>query len=238
MSMTAERFDARNFVPRPIRMRLYEWGPRRHRRWRRWPGLETVPAGDHAVLTFDDGPDEGTLDVLRALDEVEARATFFVLGEQVERHPRIVEEILGRGHDLGVHGYRHVPIDRLRPDEARHDIVLTVGRLEALGCRPRWFRPPYGRPSAAAFETCTELGLRSVYWSTWGIDWEPRPAVRIVEHVQRRFGDGTIVLLHDSARYAPRRDVRATADAVRLIWADARSRGLQLVSVGGATDVA
>lgn len=236
--VTAERAGARRFMPRPVRECLYDWGPRRKRRWRKWPGLEVVAAGSHAVLTFDDGPDEGTLDVLRALDDVDARATFFVLGEQVERNPAIVLEIVDRGHDIGVHGYRHVPMNDLEPDEARRDIVRTIDRLEALGCRPKWFRPPYGRPSEAAFETCTSRGLQFVYWSSWGIDWEPRSARLIAEHVQRRLEDGTIVLLHDSARYAPRRSSRPTADAVRLIAAQAHERGLQLVSVEGATRAA
>jgi peptidoglycan-N-acetylglucosamine deacetylase len=234
----AEPLDARDLIPRPIRDLLYEWGPRRRRRWQRWPGLQSVSAGDHAALTFDDGPDGGTLDVLQALEKVRARATFFVIGEQVERHSWIVKEIVSRGHEVGVHGYRHVPMHHLHPDEARHDIERTVARLEALGCLPRWFRPPYGRPSAAAFETCTDLGLSSVYWSSWGIDWETRPAARIAEHVQRGLTDGAIVLLHDSARYAPRSNVRATADAVRLIAADAKERGLQLVSVGEAAHAA
>jgi peptidoglycan-N-acetylglucosamine deacetylase len=233
-TLEAIRDDPRKLIPRPVLHRLEEWGPRRRRRWERWPGLVSVGAGSHAVLTFDDGPDEGTLDVLRALDDVHARATFFVLGEQVERHPRIAEEILARGHELGVHGYRHVRLDRLRPEVARHDIAETARRLEVLGSPPRWFRPPYGYPTAAAFERCRELGLTFVYWTSWGIDWETRPAERIANHVYRSFADGAIVLLHDSARYAPRVDVRPTADAVRLIGAAAHARGFELVSVGEA----
>jgi peptidoglycan/xylan/chitin deacetylase (PgdA/CDA1 family) len=233
-TLTAIRDDPRKLIPSPILHRLYEWGPRRRRRWERWPGLVSVAAGNHAVLTFDDGPDEGTLEILSALDDVHARATFFVLGEQVDRHPQIVVEIAGRGHELAVHGYRHVRLDRLRPDEARREITATVRGLEALGCRPRWFRPPYGYPTPAAFECCSELGLTLVYWTSWGIDWEVRPGERIATHVGRGLADGAIVLLHDSARYAPRLDVRPTADAIRLIAAAASERGLELVSVGEA----
>jgi peptidoglycan/xylan/chitin deacetylase (PgdA/CDA1 family) len=190
------------------------------------------------VLTFDDGPDEGTLEILRALDDVNARGTFFVLGEQVERHPWLVQEIIRRGHELGVHGHRHVRLDRLPDDQVRRDILKTVATLEELGCHPLWFRPPYGYPTPVAFETCSDLGLTFVYWSSWGIDWEPRPAHRIAEHVRQGLTDGAVVLLHDSARYAPRPDVRATADAVRLIGEEAYESGIELVTVGEAMKAA
>jgi peptidoglycan/xylan/chitin deacetylase (PgdA/CDA1 family) len=226
----------RRLVPWPVRDWLYEADPRRRRRWSRWPGFETVGAGRRAVLTFDDGPDEGTLSILDALDAADARATFFVLGEQVDEHPWIASELLQRGHELGVHGYRHARFDRLRPEEARSEIVRAVELLESLGCTPRWFRPPFGRPTAAAFETCQELGLRLVYWSSWGVDWGPRSARRIAARVGRGLTDGAIVLLHDSARYAERRDVSGTAEAVRLIATEAHNRGLELVAIGAALD--
>ena len=70
-------------------------------------------------------------------------------------------------------------------------------------------------------------------WSAWGMDWEPIPAERIAELVARDLAPGAIVLLHDSARYAPRPDAAATAEAIPLIAAAAAAAGVELGPVGG-----
>ncbi len=73
-----------------------------------------------------------------------------------------------------------------------------------------------------------------VYWSTWGLDWEPISAARIAEITAGELDDGGIVLLHDSARYARRTSAAATADAVGMIAANARERGISLMPLGDA----
>src|SRR4051794_12284277 len=173
-------------------------------RWRYMPGLEQVARG--ACLTFDDGPDpDGTPLILDALDAAGVRATFFVVGEQLMRHHAIARETAARGHELALHCYEHVDQEGLRPQAVRDDIARALGAFEAsTGRRPRFFRPPYGRFSEAGHGACEHLGLEPVYWSGWGLDWEPIPAERVADVALRDFGDGAIVLLHDSVRYAHR----------------------------------
>jgi peptidoglycan/xylan/chitin deacetylase (PgdA/CDA1 family) len=103
-----------------------------------------------------------------------------------------------------------------------------------LGIRCRWYRPPFGKMSDASSAACEELGMTPVYWSAWGLDWEDVDAKRIAERACRDLDDGAIVLLHDSPRYARRPSARATADAIPLLAAGARDRGLALVSLGQA----
>jgi peptidoglycan/xylan/chitin deacetylase (PgdA/CDA1 family) len=200
--------------------------------WRELPARERVANG--AALTFDDGPDaDGTPAVLDALDAAGAKATFFVVGEQLMRHHAIAREAADRGHELALHGFEHVDHATLRPQAARDDIARALGSFEAAtGRRPRFFRPPYGRFSEASYEACRHLGLEPVYWSAWGMDWEPLPADRIAELVIRDLEPGAIALLHDSTRYAHRPSVQPTADAIGPIAEAAAERNLTLAALG------
>lgn len=205
--------------------------------WRRFPARERAEAGgERAVLTFDDGPDEdSTPAILDALDEIGARATFFMLGEQLMRHQAVGRELVARGHEVALHGFGHEPHDRLTPQQARDDLARGLGAVEAAtGRRPRFYRPPYGRFSEASFEACQKLELEPVYWSAWGMDWEPIPATRIAELTGRDLTDGVIVLLHDSPRYGERESALPTAEALGPLAQRAAEEGLALGALGDA----
>ncbi len=195
-------------------------------RWREMPAIERVPSG--VAITFDDGPDPGcTPPILDALDAAGVKATFFVVGEQLMRHHAIARETAARGHELALHGYEHVEHDSLRPQAARDDLARALGAFEAAtGRKPRFFRPPYGRFSEASYDACRHLGMEPVYWSAWGMDWEPIPAERVADLATRDLADGSIVLLHDSTRYGHRPDCGPTADAIGAIAARAAEAGL------------
>jgi peptidoglycan/xylan/chitin deacetylase (PgdA/CDA1 family) len=226
----------RRAIPRPVRQRLYDWSPSRSRRWQRVPGLETVPPVAGAVLTFDDGPDpEATPAVLAALAATGARATFFVLGTHAREQPELLREVAAQGHEIALHGLEHYRHDRLSTEEAERELGAGIEAIEAAGGgRPSWYRPPFGAPSPTLASVCERLGLRLAYWSAWGQDWEGDSPERIAALVRRDLAPGTIVLLHDSARYAQRTSAAATAGAIPLIAADARERGLALISLSEA----
>ena len=197
-------------------------------RWRRLPGLERLdPGRPDVALTFDDGPDpDCTPLVLDVLERAGARATFFLVGEQVEAHPRLAAEIRARGHAVGVHGHRHMEQDQLDDPEA--DLRRALELVGESGL----YRPPYGRSSPRTHEAARALDLEPVYWSAWGGDWEPVPAERIADLVIRDLAPGAIVLLHDSARYAYRPSAAPTAAALPAILAAAGERGLSFVPLG------
>jgi peptidoglycan/xylan/chitin deacetylase (PgdA/CDA1 family) len=204
-------------------------------RWRRLPGLERAgEAGSRAALTFDDGPDpDSTPAVLDALDEAAVKATFFVVGEQLMRHHAIARDALARGHEVELHGFEHRPHDELSPQQARDDLARGLGALEAsTGVRAGRYRPPYGLFSEASHAACADLDLEPVYWSGWGMDWEPIPGERIADLAGRDLGPGAVVLLHDSPRYSSRPSALPTAEAVPLIAAAAKAAGLELAPLG------
>src|SRR4051794_8154084 len=152
------------------------------------PALESVEGGgSQAVLTFDDGPDEDwTPAVLDELDRLGAKATFFVVGEQLLRKHAIAREAAARGHELALHGFGHPDHDELSPAQSRDEIARGLGAFEAAtGRRPRLYRPPYGRFNEWSYAACHELALQGVYWSAWGCDWEDIAPERIAELVTR-----------------------------------------------------
>lgn len=235
--MSARR-NIRRAIPRPLRQVLYDWSPSRRRRWREVPGTERLPDPGAVALTFDDGPDPRfTPPLLEALEEAGAKATFFVVGERLDGSAELLREIENRGHEVALHGMTHRRHDRLSDEEARAELTEGLAAIEAAGVRrPRWYRPPYGGSSPALARFCDELGFGLAYWSAWGQDWEAIPARRIARLVLRDLGPGGIVLLHDSPLYAERDDAGPTTEAIPLIAAAAREKGLEMVSLGAAFD--
>ena len=117
-------------------------------------------------------------------------------------------------------------------DEARADLERGAAAIAAAtGVDPRLYRPPYGRFSEQSYAAARELGLKPVYWSAWGSDWEPIPPERIAETAIRDLAPGAILLLHDSARYATRPSAKPTAEALPAILAAMRERGLEPVTL-------
>jgi peptidoglycan/xylan/chitin deacetylase (PgdA/CDA1 family) len=172
------------------------------------------------ALTFDDGPHpEGTPAVLDLLARAGYRATFFLIGEQVERRPELAGEIASQGHLVALHGYRHRLQSRLRADEVRRDLDRGLYTIEAAtGARPGLHRPPYGVYSPAGLRLTAEFGLKPLLWSRWGKDWRrfttPR---RIANRATRNLRPADVILLHDADFYSARDSHRRTVQALRLI---------------------
>lgn len=168
---------------------------------RRLPTLAGVGDRGHVALTFDDGPHPGsTPRFLDELGRLGCHATFFVLGELLERHPWLGRRIVGEGHELAVHGWRHgnpliAPPGRLTAEIGRAaDLVEAVG-----GVRPAWYRPPYGALSLEALLAARLRGLRPVLWTVWGRDWEAGATPgSVLATVSAGLRGGATVLLHDS----------------------------------------
>jgi peptidoglycan/xylan/chitin deacetylase (PgdA/CDA1 family) len=185
-------------------------------------------------LTFDDGPHpEGTPAVLDALEAVGASATFFLVGEQVDRRPALAAEIAARGHGVALHCYLHRNLLRLRPREARADLLRGADAIErATGRRPLLFRPPFGYLSAAAVLTARAEGWETVLWKRIGYDWpaSATPA-SICRRVTRRVRGGEILVLHDADFYSSPGSWRQTAAALPLVFAELERRGLKAIAV-------
>jgi peptidoglycan/xylan/chitin deacetylase (PgdA/CDA1 family) len=192
-----------------------------------------LPGAQGVALTFDDGPHpEGTPAVLEQLARAGARATFFLVGEQVLRRPELAARIVGAGHAVALHGHRHRLQLRLGGGVVADDLDRGLAAIEdAVGASlVRHHRPPYGIYSAAGLRAARAAGLTPLLWSRWGKDWRalttPR---RIAARATRDVIAGDVILLHDADFYSARGSHRHTAEAVALIAADLRRRKLATV---------
>ena len=169
------------------------------------------------AVTFDDGPHpEGTPAVLETLARHRARATFFLVGEQVRRRPELARRILAEGHELALHGDRHVSLLVRSRRSVADDWDRVQGTVaDATGVTAVLYRPPYGAFSSAALVELYRRGWRTQLWSIWGRDWSRRATgASIARRATRRLRPGDVVLLHDSDAYSSADSWRRTAAAL------------------------
>jgi peptidoglycan/xylan/chitin deacetylase (PgdA/CDA1 family) len=154
----------------------------------------------HVALTFDDGPHpEITPQVLAILRDRGVKATFFLVGKWVERHPEIVRRIVADGHGLGNHTHGHSYLfwastpRRLLREVARAQETITA----AAGSPCRWFRAPVGLKSVFLHRALRRLGLELISWDLRFLERAALDRARMREHLEHRIVPGSILLLHD-----------------------------------------
>lgn len=185
------------------------------------------------LLTFDDGPHpEGTPAALEALGGT--RATFFMVGEQVERFPSLAREVADAGHEIALHGYRHVNQMRVTPGWLREDLRRGAEAIAAAtGHRPTLYRPPYGIFTPAGL--ALTANYKRLLWSKWGRDWRRHTTPdEIAALATRDLHDGDVILLHDADWYSASGSHRRTAAAVPLILEALEGAGLYPTGSGSA----
>jgi peptidoglycan/xylan/chitin deacetylase (PgdA/CDA1 family) len=198
-------------------------------------GIEDRTAsGAGYALTFDDGPHpQGTPAALEILAAARVHATFFLVGEQVQRNPGLVEEILAAGHRIGLHCHRHRNLLRLTPSQVREDLARAQAIIEDASGRPTTlYRPPYGIVNAAALAIARRHGWRTLLWSHWGRDWEAHATPQsIAALLTDGVGEGSVLLLHDADDYSAPSSWRRTAAALPLALETLAQRGLRSVAL-------
>lgn len=157
-------------------------------------------------LTFDDGPDEYmTPIVLDVLKKYQVKATFFLVGTKVEKHPEIVRRMVEEGHRLANHTYSHkgdFPLSCFT-DVTKEILRCNESIYRAANVRPVWFRPPFGVTNPIIGKAIRRLGFQTIGWSIRSFD---TVAGRSREKVGCRIIDqlhpGAVVLLHDRCEKA------------------------------------
>jgi peptidoglycan/xylan/chitin deacetylase (PgdA/CDA1 family) len=196
------------------------------------------PRSDGVAITFDDGPHpQGTPAVLDVLQRAKATATFFLVGEQVERFPALAAEIAAAGHEIAIHGYRHRLLLRRSPRALAADFDRAAAVIgEATGRTLSSYRPPYGIFSGPALAIVRRRGWTPCLWSKWGWDWSSNAtAESISARATTGLAAGDIVLLHDADHYSSPGSWRNTAAALPRVLDAVAAIGAGCVSVSQST---
>lgn len=176
--------------------------------------LPAVQADDGAgvkrlCLTFDDGPcPTSTGRLLNVLERHGAKATFFCIGQHVDRHPELVREILAAGHEVGNHTYSHLDAWAIPRNRLLAELQLGTASLEDATGRPiRWLRPPFGKFTLSMIAWSRQMAQRMVLWDCVAPDFNRAASAQSLESTLNRWvRPGSVVCLHDSpvaARVTP-----------------------------------
>lgn len=157
-------------------------------------------ADKYIAITFDDGPQPQNtprlLDMLRARN---IKATFYMVGSNVELYPQVVRRVVAEGHEIGNHSYSHRLLSKLSDSEVRSELTRTRDAIvRAAGVSPRSLRPPYGGMLQRQREWVNaEFGYPIILWSVDPLDWKrPGPAA-VSSRILAGTTSGSIILAHD-----------------------------------------
>lgn len=156
----------------------------------------------YLCLTFDDGPDKvQTPKVLELLKKYNVKATFFVLGEEVEYQKKMLKTVYDAGHEIGNHFFTHVNIHKLTQKEIKDAIIKNNELIEeVIGVKPTLVRPPYGIVTDNLKKVCKELDMDIILWNKDSKDWDKTPDSTIIKQMLNKPSNGDIMLFHDGSK--------------------------------------
>ncbi len=172
------------------------------------------------ALTFDDGPVPMTMKLVDILKTTNTKATFFLIGSEIESKPTMAKHIVDLGHEVGNHTYSHPHIPQLSLEEIKYEMNRTDSIIEEfLGFKPSIMRPPYGEINE---ESLNAFSHRIIQWSLDTVDWHHHDHLTILGILNESI-DGDIILMHDRYEH--------THQAVESFIQYQLSCGVQFVSV-------
>lgn len=181
------------------------------------------PNGKMVAITFDDGPNPtNTPQILAALKKYNAKATFFMLGQNANAYPDTVKAVYNSECEIGIHTWNHPQLTKLTSDNIAKQVSDTSDVIyEITGYRPKIVRPPYGAINDTVKSTLSEYPL--ILWNIDSLDWKSRDENVFVPHVMQDVQDGDIILLHDIHS--------TTVPGAEKIISQLTEQGYQLVTV-------
>ncbi len=188
------------------------------------------------ALTFDDGPHPVyTPAILDLLQNYQAKATFFAIGQHLAQYPDIAQTLVAQGHELANHTFSHPDLNRkFRQDihrEIQHTDDLLAPWLRQL---PSYFRPPYGHANLLVMATLKAMGRPLIFWDIDVQDWNGLSVEHMLSLLQQSAHPGAIVLMHDSGPALPGSppvNRQNTVELVQQILATYSPQGYRFVTL-------
>jgi peptidoglycan/xylan/chitin deacetylase (PgdA/CDA1 family) len=166
--------------------------------------LWDIPNSENKIyLTFDDGPiPEVTEWVLDLLKSEEIKATFFCIGDNIQKHPEVYKRILSEGHQTGNHTFNH--LNGWKTDTENYIDNFKLFETEHLKLNTEYFflfRPPYGKIKPSQSKKIRQLGYKIIMWDVLSYDFDPTISVeKCLENVISNTIQGSIIVFHDSLK--------------------------------------
>ena len=156
-------------------------------------------------LTFDAAwGNEDTQQLIDILGKYQVKATFFVVGEWVDKFPESVKALHDAGHEIMNHSDDHAYFTKLSADQIKTQLDSCNSKIEAItGVRPDLFRPPYGDYNDSVVSTVRNCGMYTIQWDVDSLDWKNPAPEDITARVLKRVQPGSIVLFHNAAKNTP-----------------------------------
>jgi peptidoglycan/xylan/chitin deacetylase (PgdA/CDA1 family) len=183
------------------------------------------------AFTFDDGPSPiYTPILLDLLQEFNAKATFFVLGERFEQFPEIVQREVRDGHEIGNHTYHHFDMTQLSPEQQKVELELSHELIIKHTGKPSClFRPPFGIYDEQLLNITSSMGYEVIMWREENDvkDWMLPGVDLMVSALCEQAGNGEIILLHDAGG----EDRHQTLETMRRVLPILKEQGYSFVTV-------
>ncbi|MBR6430790.1 MAG: polysaccharide deacetylase family protein [Oscillospiraceae bacterium] len=156
-------------------------------------------------LTFDAAwGNEDTEQLIDILGKYGVKATFFVVGQWVDKYPESVKALAQAGHQVMNHSDDHAHFSQLSAGEITENINACSDKIQAVtGVRPTLFRPPYGEYDDHVIEAVNAMGMHAIQWDVDSLDWKELSADEIYSRVTKKVAPGSIVLFHNAALHTP-----------------------------------
>ncbi|MBQ3262618.1 MAG: polysaccharide deacetylase family protein [Oscillospiraceae bacterium] len=185
---------------------------------RQLPIYRVQSAEKRVALSFDAAwGNEDTQTLIDILSSHDVRATFFLVGQWVEKYPESVQALAAAGEEVMNHSETHPHLNSLTTDEVQQEVNACSDRIEALtGARPTLFRCPYGEYDDHVIEAIRAIGVTPIQWDVDSLDWKGISAEEISSRVLSKVQPGSIVLFHNAAEHTP----EALAGIIESLQAD------------------
>ena len=147
---------------------------------------------------------EDTQQLIDILEKYKVKATFFVVGEWVDKYPESVKALADAGHEVMNHSNTHAHYPQLSADQVVADLNACNDKIEAVtGVRPTLVRLPYGDYDDNSINAVRSIGMEPIQWDVDSLDWKDLSAADITQRVVSKVQPGSIVLFHNAALHTP-----------------------------------
>ncbi len=183
------------------------------------------------ALTIDDGPDpSSTFEILEVLEQYEARATFFLIGNRVQANLAVLEDIVGNAHELGNHTFREIPTIDLSPNEQAESISVTHDLLSKHSAI-KWLRPGSGWYNSSTLQAMELHGYKIALADIYPLDHAVHSSRFHYAYITWSVRPGSVIILHDGKG----RGTRA-AESLRKVLPWLQSNGYQILTLTQMAD--